>query len=251
MTAHKHPRVLLFDIETMANKAFVWGKYEQDVLSFEKQSYMLTFSYKWLDEKKARVASLPDYKDYKKDKTNDKALCLDLWRLFDEADVVVGHNSESFDIKKANARFVQHGFPPPKPFKSVDTLKISRRYFKFESNKLDDLGQSLGVGRKIVHTGWDLWLGCAVRDEKSAWDKMAEYNKQDVLLLERVYLKLRPWMINHPNFNLYAETENFCPACGGKLERRGYRFNRTTKYQQFKCLDCGSWSSKPITGLIR
>jgi len=246
------PKILIFDIETMANKAFVWGKYEQNVLSYEEHWYMLCFAYKWFGEKKTYVPTLRDFRGYKKDKTDDKKLCYELWKLFDEADIVIGHNSDGFDIKKANARFIQHGFPPPAPFQSIDTLKVARRYFKLDSNKLDDLGDYLSLGRKVTHSGWDLWLGCAVRDDDKSWNKMIKYNKQDVDLLEKVYLKLRPWMNNHPNENVYFGSINNCPICGSnRVQKRGFRINRTNKNQRFQCQDCGGWSSKLIKGILR
>lgn len=118
------PKVLLFDIETMANLVYVWGKYEQNVIAYERHWYMLTFAYKWLGDKKTYVKSLPDYSMYKKDKYNDIELIKDLWKLFDEADIIIAHNGNSFDIKKANARFIKHKLKPPSPYRSVDTIQI-------------------------------------------------------------------------------------------------------------------------------
>lgn len=242
------PKVLLYDIETMANKAYVWGKYEQNVLSYEQETYMLCFAYKWLGQKRTYVPTLPDFKGYKKDKTNDKALVQKLHDLFTEADIVIGHNSDAFDNKKSNARFVYHGFSPPAPYQSIDTLKVARRYFKLNSNKLDDLGSYLKLGRKVQHQGWDLWMGCAVRDEKKSWNLMKKYNIQDVNLLEKVYLKLRPWMTNHPNTNLYEGTLNSCPTCGSdNMQKRGQRMTRTTVSQRYQCMSCSAWSSSPIS----
>lgn len=237
-------KTLLYDIETAPNLAYVWGKWEQNAIAFERSWYILTFAYKWLDDKKVRAFSLPDFDGYKDDKTNDKALCAELWKLFNEADVVIGHNSDAFDNKKSYARFVQHKFAPPAPFQSVDTKKVAKRHFKFDSNKLDDLGDYLGVGRKMVHTGFDMWLGCIVRDDPKEWDRMVKYNKQDVLLLERVYHAMRPYMNNHPNANVYNETLANCPNCGGsRLIRNGWRPTRTGRYQRYQCTDCGAWSS--------
>ena len=252
MTEHKEPKILVFDIETMANKAYVWGKYEQNVLSVDQGWYMLSFGYKWLGDKRSKVATLRDFKTFKKDKTDDKELTALLWDLFDQADIVIGHNSDRFDIKKANARFAFHGMNPPKPYSSIDTLKVARKYFKFDSNKLDDLGEYLNLGRKVKHEGWDLWLGCAVRNDTKSWKKMIEYNKQDVDLLEKIYVQLRPWMNNHPNMNVYTDFINHCPICGSEhVQRRGFRITRTNKYQRFHCQDCGGWSSKPLTRMLR
>jgi DNA polymerase elongation subunit (family B) len=235
-------RILLFDIETMANLGYIWGKYEQDVISFKEHWYMITFAYKWLGEKRTMVYSLPDFTLYAKDKTNDRQLCQKLWELFDQADVVIAHNGDQFDIKKAQARFAQHGFRPPTPFKSVDTKKVAKRYFNFTSNSLDDLGQYLGFGKKINTGGFELWLECAM-GKKSAWKKMCDYNKRDVVLLERIYIALRPWMNNHPNMNLLNDTLDACPNCAStNLNKRGLAITRVAKYQRFQCMDCGAWS---------
>lgn len=204
---------------------------------------MLSFSAKWLDEKTTHVYGLPDFSLYKKDKTNDRELVKKLWQMFEEADVVIAHNGDEFDIKKANARFAFHKLQPPAPYMKIDTKKVAKRYFKFESNKLDDLGQHLGVGRKGETGGFELWLGCIKGDEKS-WKKMKEYNKQDVILLEKIYLELRPWMTNHPNVNVFDDSATSCPICSShKLQRRGFSASRTGKRQRLQCTDCGGWSS--------
>jgi len=233
------PKVLIYDIETMANLAYVWGKYEQDVVAYEKEWYMLTFAYKWLGETKTHVRSLPDYKTWKKDKTNDFELVEELWNLFDEADIVIAHNGNSFDQKKSNARFIFHGLRSPSPYKQIDTKLVAKRYFNFNSNKLDDLGNYLGLGRKINTGGFELWLGCASGDKK-AWKKMCDYNKQDVVLLEKVYLKLRGWDTQHPSVSLMAGDKTNCPVCNSSnKKKRGFNYGKTTVYQALQCLDCG------------
>ena len=241
--ANKEPKILLFDIETAPNLGYVWGKWEQDVVSFKEHWYMLSFAYKWLGEKQTHVVSLPDFKLYKKDKANDRELVNKLWELFNEADVLIAHNGDEFDVKKVNSRFIQHGMVPPKPFQTIDTKKVAKRYFKFDSNNLDDLGQYLGLGRKLQTGGFDLWLGC-ISGDKESWKRMCNYNKQDVVLLEQVYLKLRPWMTNHPNMNLLTGEAHTCPNCGClKVSKQGFKRSRTGIRQQYKCGDCGAWSS--------
>lgn len=242
MVKKQKPRILLYDIETMANLSYVWAKYEQDVIAVNKHWYMITFAYKWLGEKKTHVLSLPDFPLYKKDTTNDKQLIEALWKLFDEADVIIAHNGNSFDTKKANARFIKHGLLPPTPYKQIDTKLVAKRYFRFDSNKLDDLGDYFNIGRKINTGGFELWLGCASGDRKS-WRLMCKYNKQDVVLLEKVYNRMLPYMNNHPNYNMLLDTTHSCPNCGSnKLQKRGLAFTRISKSQRYQCKDCGAWS---------
>ena len=114
-------KILLFDVETFPNQAFVWGKYQQDVIRYIRQTCMATFVAKWLGEKRIISKALPHYAGYLPGSYDDKALVKDLWKLMDEADAVVAHNGIDFDVKVANARFLAHGFGPPSPYKSIDT----------------------------------------------------------------------------------------------------------------------------------
>jgi hypothetical protein len=238
-------KVLLFDIETTPNIGYTWGKYETNVIEFIKERYMLCFAAKWLDGKKTEIYSLPDFKSYKKDKTDDKELVKKLWELMDEADVVVAHNGDKFDIKVMNARFAVNNLSPPSPYKTVDTLKVARRKFAFNSNKLNDLGKVLGVGNKVPTGGFALWTGC-MEGKIAAWKKMKQYNKVDVTLLEKIYKKLRPWMPQHPNVGI-NKGRHACNHCGSiKTQNRGYSYAKVHKYQRYQCQACYAWGSAPI-----
>lgn len=233
------PRIGLFDIETAPIKAYIWGPiHEPSVMAVEQDTYLLSFSFKWLGQRAVKTYCLPDYRNFARDKTDDSALVRDLWALMDEADIIVAHNGDAFDIKKSNARFLVHGLKPPSTYKTFDTLKAARKHFKFDTNKLDDLGRYLNVGRKIPNTGKDLWLGCMRGDPKS-WRIMRRYNPQDVRLLERVYLKVRPWT-SHPNLNLYTGRHN-CPTCQShNVKRKGFQYLRSVVRQRYLCLGCGA-----------
>ena len=214
--------------------------WETNVIDVSSSWYMLSFSAKWLGEKSVKTYSLDQYRGYKQDRENDFGLVGELWKLFDQADIVIAHNGDSFDIKKSNARFIFHGLNPPSTYKSIDTLKIARRHFGFLSNKLNDLGAYLKVGRKLPHTGFHLWKGCMTGNPDS-WRLMRRYNAQDVRLLERVYLKLRPWATNHPDLNAYTEA-SACPSCQSKkIQRRGVSVAQRARYQRFHCQSCGHW----------
>lgn len=198
---------------------------------------MLSFAYKVVGEGKTHCYSLPNFKGYAADPTNDKALVEKLWEILNGADVLVAHNGDAFDIKKANARFIAHGLKPPKRTKTVDTLKVLKKYFKLDSNRLDSAAQHLGVGRKLPTGGFSLWNGCMTGEPK-AWKLMEKYNKQDVDLLVKVFEKLRPWITNY-QFN----QNHTCPRCTvGHLQRRGLA--RDEIRFRYECMDCGRWSQK-------
>jgi hypothetical protein len=231
-------KVLLFDIETAPSLGHVWEKWETNVLAFERDWYMLCWAAKWLGDRKPFTRALPDYSSFKRDKENDRELISELWNLFDQADIIVAHNIQ-FDVRKTNARFAYHQLNPPSPYRTFCTLKAARKHFAFTSNKLDDLGQYLGLGRKIPHTGAHLWLGCMNGDPK-AWGKMRAYNEQDVVLLDRVYNRLAPWATSHPNLTFYTGKTDDCPVCqSSHTKASGFAYVRTGKRQRRACLKCG------------
>lgn len=232
----------LFDIETAPSLGYFFELFKEgNIVSTEQNWYILSFSVKKLGEKRIQTFALPDFKGYSKNKEDDRLLVQKLWEFFDKADVLIAHNGDNFDIKKANARFIHHRFAPPSPYKTIDTLKIARRHFKFDSNRLDALARSLGFGSKLPHNGFETWKGCMTGD-KAAWKIMRKYNEQDVVLLEKVYLALRPWSTTHPNMNLGSMNDG-CPKCKSKrLILQGHRYTMTGAAQRYQCLDCNAWS---------
>jgi len=239
---NKGPKILLLDIETAPTSAYVWQLYDTNAIAVIKDWYVLCYAWKWLDGKKTQVKALPDYSSYSKDREDDSKLMSDLWKIIDEADIIVAHNGDRFDLPKINARFIIHGLTPPSSYKTVDTLKICRNKFKFDSNKLNDVAKQLGIGSKLAHTGFDLWKGCMAGDLAS-WNLMKRYNAKDVDLLEEVYLRVRPWARTHPNANIFTR-ENACRLCQSyNLLKRGFNYTTTGKKQAYQCKDCGAWSS--------
>ena len=218
-------KTVLFDLETFPILGLTWGpKWEANLLEILEYSKLACFAYKVLGEKKVHVIGpeLP-YKQRVKA----------LWDMADQADILIAHNGKAFDVKVMNAFFIQEGFEPPTPYRLIDTKTEAKKYFKFPSNSLNDLGHMFGLGQKEETGGYSLWKACREGDEK-AWRKMLSYNKQDVILLEKVYLKMRPYMANHPNI---AEG---C-ICGCPVfHSRGwiYTQNGNSRRREFRCRDC-------------
>src|ERR1700733_5194536 len=192
MTKHETAKIAFVDIETAPSLGYVWAKWETNVIDFKKDWYMLSYAVKWAHENRVIVRGLCDYPGYKSNVEDDSKLVTDLWKVFDEADILIAHNGDSFDILKANTRFILHKLPPPSPYKTIDTLKVARAAFKFDSNKLDDLGHYFGIGRKLPHTGFHLWMGC-MKGDPASWKLMKRYNGHDVELLEKLYYLVRAW----------------------------------------------------------
>ena len=244
----KTPKLVLLDIETSPIVGYTWTTFDASVLKILDSSKIISVSWKELHSEETHVKCIADYKGYKKGVVDDKALVTEIWEVLDEADVVIGHHSDAFDLKRLNARFVYHGLGAPSAYTTVDTCTSAKKYFKFDSNSLNNLGLYLGVGEKVSNGGIGLWFKCLEGDKK-AWELMKQYNKQDVVLLEQVYLKLRPFMSNHPNLNLVVggDSVSSCGTClSMNVQKRGFSVTKTGKKQRLQCGDCGSWSSGPF-----
>jgi DNA polymerase elongation subunit (family B) len=184
-------KILLWDLENSANIIDAWGTYEQNAIQVRRHYEILCISYKWLGKKTLKTM-------YRHGRGTDKGLIKGFSAVLAKADVIVAHNGDKTDIRKFNARLAYHGLPPTIVMRSVDTLKVARKHFQFNGNSLGDLAKFLGVGRKLKTSGYETWLGCE-EGNKVSWTEMIKYNKQDVVILEGVFKKLRPWLgISYP-----------------------------------------------------
>lgn len=238
------PKILLCDIETLPLETWTWGLFDQNIgLNQIKSDWtVLSWSAKWLGE------SAVFYEDVRHEKQvrNDRKILRGIWKLLDEADIVIWHYGSAFDHKKLNARFVLNGFKPPSPYKQLDTKKLATKHFGFTSNKLEYLADKLNKKyKKSKHKkyeGFSLWKACMEGDQE-AFKEMERYNRLDVLALEELYLAIRPWGTN-VDMGLHVEhTKPVCSVCGeAELTKYGYAFKNAGKYQRFRCGGCGAVS---------
>lgn len=231
------------DIETAPNVSYTWGLYEQNV-SLEQlieSGYILSWSCKWIGSDKVYFDSIYNHKkEFKANPKDDSTIMKTLWTFLDEADIIVGHNGDGFDLKWINTSLVKYGFKPVSPYKTIDTLTVARRHFKFQSNKLEYIANFFGIGSKYKHPGFPMWKDC-MNGKQEAWTNIEKYNKHDVYLLEGIYHKLKPFMNNHPNLALYGDlSDKLCPVCLSKnIHKDGIATTNMNKYQRYECNDCG------------
>lgn len=239
----KGPRLLFLDIETKPILAYVWALWDQNVaLNQIKTDWsIMSFAAKWQGDSTKQVI----YHDLSKAKDieDDSPLLEELWKLLDQADIVVTQNGIKFDKKKIFARFVMNGMQPPSTFKMIDTLRIAKRYFGFTSNKLEYLTDKLNKKyKKLKHekySGMELWRQCMVGN-KDAWREMKKYNIYDILSLEELYDTLIPWD-STLNFNLYTDTDDHVCKCGSTEFRKiGFGYTAAGKFQRHRCKKCGA-----------
>lgn len=234
------PKILILDIETLPIEALVWDVWNQNINmeQIEKDWSVLSWAAKWLFDTNVMGASVTAAEAKAHE---DISVLRDVWKLLDEADLVITHNGDRFDFKRLNARFFIHGLPKPMYYKSIDTWRVAKDNFDLTYGKLDWIARVTGIGRK-VETKFEWWKECHEGNQKYL-DLMLEYNKWDVNLEEEAYLKLRPWMTNHPNMNLFTLSGDVpcCPTCGGlDLHWNGKYSTPLGLYKAFRCQSCGT-----------
>ena len=234
-------RTLLVDVETAPNRAWVWGLFDQNISisQLEESSYILCWSAKWLGGKHLEFRSI-------RGKGGELGMLKRIHALLDEADVVIHYNGLKFDIPVLGKEFVRHKLGPPAPYKQIDLMRVCKRAFRFESNKLAYVAQALGLRAKVANEGFSLWVKCMAGDLK-AWRQMERYNRGDVVLLEQLYTRLLPWVEKHPNHSAFKGTP-CCPKCGSdRYQSRGTVLTATLRYPRFQCQGCHGWFRGPKT----
>ena len=192
------PKELYFDIETAPMVSFLWSlrvpsKYINPDMII-KDWFVISWAASWMDEKEVYSGCVTAAAAKKGD---DKKIMRPLWNLLDAADIVVGHNSNKFDIKKVNTRFELHGFGPPRKYRQLDTLVVAKKYFAFDSNKMDFISEKFG-GIKKHDMEFDDWKQAVGGDVKTL-TKMERYNKNDVVMGKRIYNRIKSWINPYPN----------------------------------------------------
>lgn len=240
-------KTLLLDIETAPLLAYVWQLLHNDYIqpgNIKTDWHLLSWAAKWLDDPEIL------YMDQRNEPNieDDRNILAGIWKLLDEADLIVTQNGKQFDEKKLNARFVLQGFQPPASYRHQDTKQIAKKNFAFSSNSLEYLSDKLCTQyKKLKHKkfpGMELWKECLARNPE-AWEEMETYNKHDVLALEELYKKLRPW--DHSfNPNLYHEESGTICVCGSTFfVKNGYHLTNAGRFDRYRCKECGmEWREK-------
>lgn len=226
---------LFFDIETSPNVGLFWQAGYKLNIGHEqiiKERAIICICYKWAGEKEVYSLAWDS-------KQNDKSLLEKFILIANEADELVGHNGDKYDLPWVRTRCLYHNLSLFPNYVTVDTLKYARSKFRFNSNKLDYIAQYLGLGAKI-HTSYSLWKDIVLNKDKKALDEMVTYCKGDVELLEKVYNKLAP---HFPEKIHGGDDKINCPTCNSNkwsFTKRRMSALGTTRVQM-QCNKCGRY----------
>lgn len=242
----KKQKLIYIDVENSHDVVAKFGLYPEYVNPGQiiQGWYMFCACWAYDDSPVIKGVSIHQFKDtFKKDHTNDYHVVKELREAIMKADVIVAHNGDKFDIPKLNARLIYHRLPPlPTKLKTIDTLKLAKKHFRFTANRLDYLGKYLGVGCKVRNPE-GLWMD-ALQGIASALRQMFGYCKGDISLLRNVFKVMQPY-ISHTQLRPGDVLE--CTKCDHPLQKRGdYTTATGIKKKRLNCTQCGSWFLAPI-----
>lgn len=240
----KAPKILLFDIETSPLEVYTFGLFDQNIglNQIIKDWSVLSFSAKWAGS--SEVIYFDTSK--KKDIRNDKKVVQEMWKLLDDADIVITQNGIRFDVPKMQTKFFEHGLTEPSSFRHIDLLRINRGKFKHTSNKLEFItNKYCHKFKKSGHKkfpGFELWRGCLDKNQE-AWEEMEAYNKIDVLSMEEFYYEYLRFWDKSINYNVFTpESSEYMCSCGSTdFKKHGFVYTNTGVFQRFICRNkkCG------------
>lgn len=239
----REPRILLFDLETSGILARVFGTRDQNIglNQIVEDCHLLSFAAKYLGDPKIF------YMDQRNEPVlkDDTKMLKVLSNLLLNTDVVITQNGKSFDEKVLNARITLMGLPAIPKYAHMDTLRMSRGRMKFTSHKLEYMAKALNVECKKLmdrrFIGMDLWNAC-IANNPEAWAEMKAYNCADVLALEGVYLKLRPWGVPVDLNAFYSDSVYRCQCGANDFERQKDLVPKGAGlFERFRCRACGAW----------
>jgi DNA polymerase elongation subunit (family B) len=241
-------KAIVFDIETSFIKAYTFSIRNIDIpyQNIIEDWYVLCGAWKVLGDKKIHSTAITDFKTKKFN--DDYNVVKALRDAFSDADLLIGHNIESFDIRKLNSRLIYHRIQPLPVIPTLDTYRELRRVAEFTSHRLDYVNKVLNGHGKLSNPP-DLWHRC-MEGDKQAFEHMVKYNKIDVQRTEELYDVIKPYLRTSVHIGvLKGNGKTSCKNCGStELKKNGLRYTATGMVrQEYQCKTCGSYMKLPIT----
>jgi len=221
---------------------FSWNvghKINIDYSNIIKERAIICICYKWEDDRQVHGLTWDENQD-------DKAMLEKFIEIANQADELVGHNGDKFDLAWIRTRCLFHQIQMFPKYVTIDTLKVARSKFRFNSNRLDYIAKYLGIGHKIK-TDFNLWKNIVLHKDQKAMNYMVKYCKMDVSLLEQVHKKLSTHIDRKTHYGvIFGQDRGSCPECGS--DNLIISKKRTTaagvKKIQYKCKTCNHYHEK-------
>jgi predicted PolB exonuclease-like 3'-5' exonuclease len=232
---------LFWDIETSPNRLWSWRVGRKISLGpdvIDKERNIICICYKWQHQRKVH--------HLKWDFWDDKKMVEDFVPVLEEADELVAHNGDRFDMRWYNGRHLIHHLPPIPTSKTVDTLKIARKHFYLNSYRLDYLAKKL-LGHGKIETGFGLWKAICTNNDPVSMAKMIRYCKRDVVLVQELWELEQSYEAPKTHSAVLTTGDVklrwMCPHCasGNVKKSKNITTAKGMIQHQMKCRACGRY----------
>lgn len=203
---------LFYDIETSFCQGHFWKPgYNQSIQPNQiiKHAQIICISWKWEGDDQVYNA------DWDLDKQCDKKLLKKFIKELDKADEIIAHNGDNFDIKWIRTRAIFHNLTMKPKYNMIDTYKLCKSYLRLPSATLAAACDYYQLEAKRDPGGIQTWVDIIFDKSKEALDRMIHYCDGDVISLEALYQKLKPYIVHNLHYSVLRGNEKFhCPECG-------------------------------------
>jgi hypothetical protein len=242
---------VFWDIETSPNVGFHWGIGNKVRLTHDNiihEGQIMCICWKWQDKKNVNALRWLD--DGKL--LTDRFMVKEFEKVIHEADELVAHYGDGFDLKWFNARHLFHNLAPIPASKTADTYKMASRHFRLNCHKLDYIAGLL-FGEHKIKTDFEWWRQCHPMTQpdrtarRTALDKMVRYCKKDVVLVEKVWGELAMYDPPGTHAGVFLRGDQFykwtCPRCSSEavFKSKTRVTAKGTIQHQMKCKECGGY----------
>jgi hypothetical protein len=235
-------RRLFFDLETSPNIGYFFKAGFKERIPYEniiKERAIICCSWKWAGQSKTHSLTWDEAQD-------DRGLLVTFLEPLNQADEIIGHNGDKFDLPWIRTRCARHSLPTFPAYKTIDTLAWARKHFYFNSNRLDYIASYFGLGGK-TETSTGLWRSVAIDNDRGRLSEMVRYNKRDVVLLEQVFERLSAHVAPKTHVGVLGGKDKWtCAHCGSedvRVSKTRRVTMRGTVSKQMNCGHCGRYYS--------
>jgi len=208
----KEAKILFYDIETSWNEGWFWRPGRKVSLTHSqitKERAVICVSYKWAGEDEVYTLTWDKNQD-------DKFLISQFIDVLNEADMIVAHNGNSFDLRWIRGRAAYHRIPMLPRYKQFDTMRVAMSKFNFNSYALAYIAKFFGIEDGKIQTRPQLWDDVCLYNDRNALIEMIEYCERDVEVLEKVYDVIKYYDNPHLHAGvLNGEIKATSPITGG------------------------------------
>jgi hypothetical protein len=172
----------------------------------------------------------------------------DFLRVYESADMTVAYNGILFDRPYLLAKCLEHKLPIPPNVPMQDPYFCVKANLRISRKSLQNTAYFLKLGNEKTPVEGKIWKKAGAGDAKSI-KYIVDHCVADVLVLEELYVYLRPLMRTHWRLGGTLGQCRFCSSF--KLQSRGTLMTKNKgEVRRVQCMECGGWDQRTAKEIL-